>query len=331
MKFYEITGYPNYLITKCGKVYNRESENYLQGSVNPDGYVNFRLTNQEGTKTFGLHRLLGIVFIKTDLPIDECVINHINGIKDDNRLENLEWVTYQENAEHAGATGLTTKCIPIEVLDISTGEVQEFPSIVKCARAFGYTKDALIYRVKTHGQRLFPEGKQYRSKASGMEWAVFTDTVKEMAKFGLAKTVYLKNLLDGSVETIADLKTLAGRFDVSQSTITSWLQKNQPVLPGFFLIKTDELVPWREVEDIYLELEKTTAKRCVVVWNETQCFLYPSGVDCAIASNIKPTALSYRLKSNQLFNGFRYSYYSDFIQIRLGHAKLESLDVVFIN
>lgn len=77
-----------------------------------------------------VHRMVAETWI--DNPNNYEEVNHINGDKTDNRMENLEWVTHSENIRHAYRTGLN-KTTPIRIVE--TGEVYE--SIRECARQIG--------------------------------------------------------------------------------------------------------------------------------------------------------------------------------------------------
>lgn len=63
------------------------------------GYCRVTLANSgKNRKVFSVHRLVAIAFIPN--PENKKTVNHKNGIRNDNRLENLEWATYSENCKH---------------------------------------------------------------------------------------------------------------------------------------------------------------------------------------------------------------------------------------
>lgn len=100
----KIKNYENYNIYIDGKVWSIKANKFIKANINSAGYLKVGLYNKNGRKFFNLHRLIAENFI--DNKLNKPQVNHINGIKTDNRIENLEWVTVSENTKHAWDNGL---------------------------------------------------------------------------------------------------------------------------------------------------------------------------------------------------------------------------------
>lgn len=95
----QINDYENYFIYDNGDVLNTLTNKILKGSIGEHGYKYYRLSKNNKKKMFYAHRLVAEYFI--DNPNNLPVVNHKDGNKLNNNVENLEWVTYSQNTEHA--------------------------------------------------------------------------------------------------------------------------------------------------------------------------------------------------------------------------------------
>lgn len=313
--FFEIPGFIRYVISRDGRVYNRISDTFLEGSINPAGYHNFRITNDDGlAETWGLHRLLGFVFLNPGCSITRLVVNHKDGDKGNNDLENLEWTTYQGNVEHAGANGLSVTCLPLSVRNVDTGEVTHYASFIAYSRECGISKDAVSYRVAIGEQRVFPERRQYRLKDLDKEWFIPENIELSLLENTTWKMVLVKFLSENKIMEFYKASDAAAYLKIAASTMTMWLNMpGQLVNPGLVQVKyaTDQ-TPWRVVDNPVGELEQRGCRTGVYVTNavskEVTSFI--SAKECAEAMNIKTTTLNYRLKypGKVYSDGFHYAY-----------------------
>lgn len=111
--FKQIPHYPNYEVSTTGVVRNRTTGNNLRWVDNGKGYKVIKLYNSDTPKgrLCLVHRVVLSTFNPNDGKLD---VNHKDGVKAHNNLENLEWVTKSENTIHAHTTGLFTNKLTID-------------------------------------------------------------------------------------------------------------------------------------------------------------------------------------------------------------------------
>ena len=103
--YYQISNFGN--VRSLDRYYNgrKLKGKLLKLSPNKFGYLRFTAKKDNITKTLHVHRIVLLTFKPIN---EEKQVNHINGIKSNNRLENLEWCTDSDNKKHAYKTGLMT-------------------------------------------------------------------------------------------------------------------------------------------------------------------------------------------------------------------------------
>lgn len=99
----EIKGFENYYIDVFGRIYNKKRMR-MKTTVRKDGYETCTIRRAKKPYSVYIHRLVAAQFIPNVNNLPQ--VNHINGIKHDNTVDNLEWVTAKQNTVHAVETGL---------------------------------------------------------------------------------------------------------------------------------------------------------------------------------------------------------------------------------
>jgi len=106
---FEETSQMEYFIDKDSNVYSRskvgKKVKKLTKQLNNRGYERVRANN----KNHLIHRTMANIFLdKPSNYEDNFVVNHIDGVKDNNKISNLEWLTPQQNVDHSWKTGLSS-------------------------------------------------------------------------------------------------------------------------------------------------------------------------------------------------------------------------------
>lgn len=100
-EFKQIKDFPNYFISKCGKVLSTKNRKkiILKTGITKDGYLYVNLCKNKKVKLYTIHRLVAETFIINQE--NKSQVNHKNGIKTNNNVKNLEWCTQSENTKHS--------------------------------------------------------------------------------------------------------------------------------------------------------------------------------------------------------------------------------------
>lgn len=97
-----------YEVSNEGRVRRVANNKILKSSINSSGYLKVTLSIDKKVSTHYVHRLVMLTFQKEGW-FKGAIVNHMDGNKLNNRLDNFEWITVSENTKHAYATGLINK------------------------------------------------------------------------------------------------------------------------------------------------------------------------------------------------------------------------------
>ena len=170
-KWKDVDGYENYMISSFGRVLSKERMVKNKGGLQyrPEiikkvdvsiwGYERVYLHKDNKCERFSMHTLVANAFIENTF--NKPQINHIDGNKRNNHVENLEWVTAKENKKHAFDTGLITRKYN-DIVIVKGDEVLRFKNTTEISdflktRTSNVTRLCKGERKSLYGWRLYKE------------------------------------------------------------------------------------------------------------------------------------------------------------------------------
>lgn len=153
----------NYSISTLGEV-RKDSTGYILSQSSQQDYKFVTLLINGKQKRMRVHRLVAITFI--DNPSNKPYVNHINGNRADNRVENLEWVTPAENTQHAVNIGLMNGSRKKAVIqyNLNGEQMAVFESASEAARQTGGSQSKITMCCK-----------RQRETANDYQWRYYND------------------------------------------------------------------------------------------------------------------------------------------------------------
>ena len=168
-----INNFSNYSITENGIITNIKTMCIKKHWLGKNGYYYVDLQQNGIKQKIAIHRLLAIHFIPNSSNKEQ--VNHIDGNKLNNNVSNLEWVTRQQNTQHAFRTGLAKSgrdhfAFKGEIIgvNVTTGETFTMAGTAEMVnRGFQY---ALVYKIAN--------GKAAIHKGHDFYWAKDIDAIR---------------------------------------------------------------------------------------------------------------------------------------------------------
>lgn len=152
-----VPGYEGlYSVSDDGRIFSHRANRYLQPKIDRYGYQAIVLSKGGKSWYTTVHRLVAIAFIPN--PFSKRCVNHINEIKTDNRVENLEWATVKENDNHGTRNSRMsdTKSKKPVMQILPDGTVRYFKGVKDAGRQTGINRSNIAEcckgRKRTAGQ-----------------------------------------------------------------------------------------------------------------------------------------------------------------------------------
>lgn len=128
---------PQYAVNEQGEIYSLRKGRTLIPKVSHDGYLRIQLWSANQCEYVSIHRLIAETFIPN--PHGKPFVNHIDGNKQNNRVENLEWCTQQENIAHAWKNGLSRSRFnicgkPVRQINLNGQVIAQYASMMEAER-----------------------------------------------------------------------------------------------------------------------------------------------------------------------------------------------------
>lgn len=177
-EFRYVPGIPH-IATDCnGNVMDTRSRTILNKYTDKLGYEHVNIKSPTNrTLIVSVHRLVAMSWLEGRSPLRNCV-NHINGKeKANNATSNLEWVSYQENSQHALRTGLVPYAHKGRIRDVFTGEIIEFPSLESMNDFLGLHQKEIRHFLTRRRNHIYCGRYEVRIDGDRRPWIYGTNTL----------------------------------------------------------------------------------------------------------------------------------------------------------
>lgn len=214
-----------FYVSNFGRVLNKKTGNFLYGYTANNGYQMAHL-RMEVQKLCSIHRLVMIAFDPVE-NMETLQINHKDGNKTNNHIDNLEWATALENIRHSYSTGLQpNESKKLYQYDLNGNFIKEWINTYTAAKELNFTPSTLLNSAKC--------GK---SKAYNFMWRFFYKEKITPYENYQNKPVYMyDNMKTKLIKVFSSNKETARFIKCAESTMSRYLTgiRKQPSNSPYF-------------------------------------------------------------------------------------------------
>ena len=215
------------------EVDNLATEYKLMKGSNDRGYRVVELSKNGRRFTKQVHRLVAEVFVENEY--SKPYVNHIDGVKDNNFFENLEWCTQEENMRHAWDMGLITPpplnsgpSKAVDMFSLDGKYIKTYPSQAEAVREHNMKHNKISY--VCNGKRKQAGGYMWRHSKDIGEVKHDIDPVKYSREHKIKKGVYSKEDKWIANITINKKRHYLGIYDVYEDAVKARIQAEREIL-----------------------------------------------------------------------------------------------------
>ena len=269
----QMSNFENYEISNLGNLRNFKTKKHLSLKPNKYGYITISIAdNNRKRKSCRIHRLVGKAFLPN--PDNLPTIDHINRNRADNRLENLRWASYKEQAKNSVPTKPRKQ---IEAIDMENEEWRKMTNGLYVSN-YGRIKDTNnmlrvlsnspnYHRVKINYKRhtvhklvaeyflknpnnykyiCHIDGNKKNNKVSNLKWATKSECMKNVMDLGIVKCrtkIVQKDVDENTIKIYDSILKATKECNINLSSLQRIITKNDPnkIFKNYIWLKYNEL------------------------------------------------------------------------------------------
>ncbi len=260
----ELNGYTyipffsRYVINREGLIFDFKSKRFVKGRY-IKGYFSFVLIADNDIRRRNLfrHKALGLSFLNYDASVVNKQINHKDGVKGHDSIDNLEWCSGSHNRKHAIENYLTQVNKPVIVENNITGEIKELCSIAEASRLLGVSDGIISRAIKSKSGKF----------CHGFFCVWLKNREDAFRSIGDGTEVVARNLITKETLVFKSISSCARHIGITKHNVLTRIENGiDKIYPDFWQIKRKrDNLSWKPVHNPELELLKQSWSKVVLV------------------------------------------------------------------